>query len=73
MTNKQLIKTLRNIKKYCDEQEACALCKFYFPNNENDEYWSDCQLLEVVEKLDFIPSNWKIDEVERIINEQTDN
>ena len=69
MTDKQLIKTLRNIKKYCEEQVDCEFCKFFSPDHEGVECRYDCQLVNVLDRLDFIPSNWNIDEVERIINE----
>ena len=62
MTDKQLIETLRNIKKNCGQYRNCDCCQF---NGEHNE----CQIRELAHLLCVIPHFWDMEELERIINE----
>ena len=61
MTDKQIIETLRNIKKYCKE-DTCEGCKF------NTSY-RECQIQNIIHLLNGDPAYWEIEKIERIINE----
>jgi len=61
MTDKQLIKTLINIEKYCKE-DTCQGCKF------NTAY-HECQIQNFIHLLNGCPAYWEIEKTERIINE----
>ena len=63
MTDKQIIKTLRNIQKYCS-RTACNNCKFCRP-----KYSVLCGIRMITLNLRMAPEEWDIDEIERLLKE----
>ena len=58
--DKQLIKTLQNIKDSCSHTDDCRYCRFRM-----DGY---CQIREIINELHFNdPICWNMKEIERII------
>ena len=64
MTDKQIIKTLENIKDFCTLHTSCNPCRFHSDNI--DTY---CQILDLIHVLDTTPEEWDMEEIERILNE----
>lgn len=64
MNDKQIIKTLDHIKGLCASHTSCTLCRFYL-----DNIGTNCQIAELINILDTLPTNWDMDAIERIINE----
>ena len=67
MTDKQIIKTFRNISKYCDKTE-CVNC--FFLKERQMKKTTFCQIRGLALYLsDSTPNCWEMEEIERIINE----
>ena len=64
MTDKQIIKTLQSIKELCAFHRKCDSCRFYLR-----DYYTECQLIELINLLGNAPQHWDMEEIERIINE----
>ena len=73
MNDKQIMETFWNLKKYCTEHQKKLLdgesgvcceddCKFLM----EDE---DCQIIKLIKNIHFMPCNWDMEKIERIINE----
>ena len=60
-TDEQLIDMLRKIAEYCSET-CCIDCKF--SNNGRRE---ECLFKNLGNELSSVPRNWKIAEIERIV------
>ena len=59
--DKQLIKTLQNIKDYCQQEESCVYCRF-------DSYkYPFCQFRRLGKEMWIAPRDWDMEEIERII------
>lgn len=70
MTDKQIIETLKNIKRYCNIRlcEECAGCKFILKEKDDESGWS-CQIRQLTYQLaKHMPRNWDMEKIERIIN-----
>ena len=61
--DKQIIKTLQNIKEFCKQQDSCMYCKF------DSDVYPFCQLRGLDKALFFAPADWDMEEIERIITD----
>ena len=58
--DKQIIKTLQNIKDFCSQMDDCRHCRFRMNG--------DCQIREIINALQLNdPICWNMKEIERII------
>ena len=62
MTDKQIIEMLNNIKTYCRHRD-CYDCTFEFSKTSN----SCCQIMLLVKEMSVTPSQWDIEEIERLV------
>ena len=69
MTDKQLIETLRNIKKRC---KVCTDCEFELGGEINWHGYgvsNRCQIHLLAKELSGVPEGWDMEKIERIIND----
>lgn len=59
--DKQIIKTLQNIKEYCQQIESCMYCRI-----DGGEY-SFCLFRRLGEEMAVPPQDWDMEEIKRII------
>ena len=71
MTDKQIIKTLRNIQKNCEQYGSCDDCRFGGNKNYSLNSGSWCLIQGLISQMENIPSSWDMEEIERI-NEDSD-
>lgn len=67
MTDKQIIETLVRIKEYCRKCKTCKECKFLIDKDEKGD--GNCQIQNIFYELDGFPSQWDMEELERIIKQ----
>ena len=67
ITDKQIIETLKNIKKYCESnnKNSCSSCKF----KKENRFGYSCQLCDLSFEISQSPSHWNINDIERIIKQ----
>lgn len=62
MTDKQIIETLNNIKAHCRGRE-CENCTF--KTSDKEKYC--CQITLIVKEMSTTPSQWDMEEIERLV------
>ena len=63
MTDKQIIKTLKNIKDHCNETPFCYMCRFRHGQNYL------CQIDYLDTLLSGKPAYWDMELIERVLSE----
>lgn len=63
MSDEQILKTLENIKDYCEIHEKCVGCKF-------KKGVMHCQIKVLTDLLGYSPIMWDMDEIKVVLKRE---
>ena len=63
MSDEQILKTLENIKDYCEIHKDCEGCKFKTGIMK-------CQINDLTDQLGYSPSMWDMGEIKEVLKRE---